>query len=91
MQFFKDKFELMVVTIVFMVVFIVWINSDYRGDVKEFLIAVFGAWLTLMRIVQRPSNIQADTITADSIDTAKTGTGDIISTSPPTTAIRSKE
>ena len=91
MQWLRDKFEVLLVSVIFGSVFWIWVQSDYRGDVKEFLIAIFGAWLALLRVVQRPSNVQADTITTDSIDTAKTESGDIVSGTSPKKAIKSKE
>lgn len=88
MQFFKDKFEFMVVTFVLLCVFWFWVQSDYRPDIKEFVIIISGAWLALLRVVQKPSNVQADTIQTDSIDTAKTQSGDIISGNPPKTSTK---
>lgn len=82
-QFLKDKFEVILVSIVFMVVFVLWVQSDYRPDVKEFLIAIFGAWLALLRVVQRPSNVQAQTINADGIESASTQSGDIVTKTNP--------
>jgi hypothetical protein len=76
MRFIKDKFETLLVTTILVSTMVVWVMSDYRPDVKEFLIAVFGAWLALLRIVQKP-NVQTEAIITDSLETANTETGDI--------------
>lgn len=82
MQFWKDKFEVLLVSIIFSLVFGAWVITDFRADIKEFLIAIFGAWLALLRVVQRPSQMQAgtvnaDLITAENIESASTESGDI--------------
>jgi hypothetical protein len=73
MNFLKDKFEILVVTALLIMIFLMWVQSDYRGDIKEFLIAVFGAWLALLKVSTRPLS---------AIGTASTESGDII-TQPP--------
>lgn len=90
MQFFKDKFEFLVVTVVLSIVMTVWVASNYRPDVKEFLIAVFGAWLAVLRIVQKP-NITTDTLNTGSLDSANTEQGDIISETAPKTITKKGE
>lgn len=85
MQFLKDKFEFIVVTIVLSILLLVWVQSGYNPEVKELLIAVFGAWLAVLRIVQKPSTVTANTvnadgITAENIESASTESGDIIGT-----------
>jgi hypothetical protein len=98
-QFLRDKFEVILVTIVLLLVFGSWVQSDYRSDLKEFVIIVFGAWLALLRVVQKPSTttvaaggtLRADSISAESIDTANTEQGDIISGDAPNTMTSNKE
>lgn len=83
MQFWKDKFELILVTVVLTLLIILWVNSGYRPDLKEFVIIISGAWLALLRVVQRPSTVtagilQTEEVTADNIEKASTESGDII-------------
>lgn len=74
MNFLKDKFEVIIVTVMLGVMFGLWVQSDFRPDIKEFLIAVFGAWLALLKVSTRPT----------AIGSASTESGDIITQPPPT-------
>lgn len=64
-NFWKDKFEFLFVSLVFLLVFSAWMQSGYRPDIKEFLIAVFGAWLALLRVVQKPAALIGRTDSGD--------------------------
>lgn len=76
--FFKDKFEVILVSTVFVMVFAMWVIYDFREDVKEFLIAIFGAWLALLRVIQKPSTVKTDYISARNIEEATTQSGDVV-------------
>lgn len=77
-QFLRDKFEVLLVSVVFALVFFLWNQTDFRTDVKEFLVAIFGAWLALLRVVQKPGSVTAQNVSADTIETANTQEGDIV-------------
>lgn len=87
LAFLREKFEFLVVTLVLIILIQAWIASGYRPDLKEFVIIVSGAWLALLRVVQKPgTTINTDSVNADSIASATTETGDIVSKTPPATS-----
>lgn len=71
LSFIREKFEFLVVTAVLLVLIQAWVASDYRPDLKEFVIIVSGAWLALLRVVQKPGAPPLS-------DSVNTGSGDVI-------------
>lgn len=85
-QFIRDKFEILFLGILFVFVFMYWVNSEYNQNVKEVLMLILTAFVALMRIVPRPStNVNTDVMNAQKVDNANTEQGDInINTPNPT-------
>lgn len=83
MQFLKEKFEIILMTILFVMLFLFWVHYDFNEKVFVFLNVVFGSLITLLRVIQKPNTINAEQISADNIETAKTQSGDIITTGKP--------
>lgn len=83
-SFIRDKFEILLLCGLFVFVFIHWAYSGYKPEVKEVLMLILTAFVALMRIVPgRTTNIQTDTVNAQTIDTANTDKGDIVTSTDP--------
>jgi hypothetical protein len=79
LQFVKDKFDVLLITFVFLAIFATWVLSGFPGELRDFVVGSFGGFLAALGLRPRPNQqFQAETLTADSIGTAKTETGDII-------------
>lgn len=79
MNLFREKFDLVLVSLLFVGVLIVWVLSGYRTDVKEFGILLIG-YVGAVLNIRRPPNqtINTDSIAANTLENAKTEHGNII-------------
>lgn len=76
MNLFREKFDLIIVSCLFVIVMAVFVASGYRTDVKEFgilIIGYLGAVLGVRRATTPPAAMQVE-----NLETAKTEHGNII-------------
>ena len=84
--FFREKFDIILVTTALVIVGITWIQLDFEVKLEPYVFALFGSWLTVLGLRPRPNVTNTDTtnvtntdhITADNIESATTEQGDII-------------
>jgi hypothetical protein len=78
-QLLRDKFTELLIFVSLVSIFALWAANDFRNDLSYYVFGLFSAFLTSVGMRPRPNtNVQADTISADSIESARTQTGDII-------------
>jgi hypothetical protein len=78
MQFVREKFDVILIAALFATFAIAWIALGFPDQMREIVGGLFIAFLTATGIRPRPPAVQADTIRADVVETAKTETGDIV-------------
>ena len=87
-EFFKNKFDLLLVTLAFTIIFGIWIYLDFEVKLEPYVFALFGSWLTVLGLKPRP-NQQTDIVAAN-IEKASTESGDVVLT-PGTSMKTTKE
>lgn len=79
-HFLREKFDLILIALLFATATGIWIALGFPDQMREIVGGLFIAFLTVTGIRPRPPapQITTDTVRADYVETAKTGTGDIV-------------
>jgi len=91
LQFLRDKFDVILVTVALIVVGATWINLGFEIKLEPYVFALFGSWLTVLGLRPRPNNninnLTTDVVKAENIEAASTEYGDIVGTPTSSTSI----
>lgn len=61
----KSKFDVLLISLAFFVVFFTWVSLDLRADLQLFVVGLFTAFLTAVGMRPRPADQSANTNTGD--------------------------
>lgn len=75
MQFIREKFDVILMTTVFVVMFSFWVYLGFPGEMRDFVVGVFSGFLTALGLRPRPAT---QNFNADTIERASTESGDIV-------------
>lgn len=90
LQFLRDKFDVILVTIALVIVGATWINLGFEIKLEPYVFALFGSWLTVLGLRPRPNqnieNVNTNSMKAENIEAANTEYGDIVGNHAPSTS-----
>lgn len=75
-RFFRDRFNLLYITLLFLLLLYLWVFK--AADIRDFVVASFGALLTVLQSSLKTGATIPPLIQADNIEHASTEKGDII-------------